>query len=410
MAKEEGAAQSAHYLVVSQSPDVCKSPTTPIPYTIVAYLSNATMTSPDVSIRSSPVFHMDSVVATVIGDEAGVGGGVVSGVNKGCCRPLTASTTVRSNGKFVCRHETTLMEMNCAGPKGVGNTVGKLVYLGAMVPGPKASNGGVLDTSVQGVLDQLVKSLDLSAEKIIKLTGIATKMATMDWSDPSAILGQLGALAGQTGFGDIAAGLSKAKEAVDLAELDWSDPAAVLGAVGPHVAPWLEEAIENAGGSGPELPPGVLTAAPVYGPQPNYEAMEPCPSHAPDMDNLQDGWKPYFGVTEVFHCGYDGILEDVSASPSRPQNECFYDETGALVTQSSAYGGCRGTPNLYDGKTDKYNHTMHDPGGIRHAGGEGLATSVEKAKDDAAEAIGDAAEAVGDAVTGVLDDVGGVFE
>jgi len=138
--------------------------------------------------------------------------------------------------------------------------------------------------------------------------------------------------------------------------------------------------------------------------------MGPCPSHAPDLDHLDEGWKPYFGWNTGLHCGYDGILEDVPASPSRPQNECFYDEAGALVTESSEYAGCRGTPNLYDGKTNGYNHTWNDPGGLYHAGGDAFTTSAEKAKDDVAEAVGDAADAVGDAVTGVLDDIGELFE
>lgn len=232
MANQEGAARSAHYIVIAQAPDVCKSPATPVPYTIVAFLSDATGTSESVRIRKDPVFHMKSRVVQVIGDEAGVGGGVKSGVNKGYCRPLLASTTVRANKQFVCRHEHTTYEMNCAGPEGPGNTIGKLVYLGAMVPAALGPDGGALDSSKSIASQGLLDTLGLTPEKFIALTNQALAMTQMDWDDPGAVLGAIGGVASSVGFGDLGGALSTAGKGVDLSKADWSDPATALAALG----------------------------------------------------------------------------------------------------------------------------------------------------------------------------------
>lgn len=232
MATQEGAARHKHYLVVSQAPDVCKSPSVPVPYTIVAYLSDAILTSPDVRIRNEPVFHMQSRVAQVIGNEAGVGGGVTSGVNKGFCRPITASSTVLANGQFVCRHEHTQMDMNCAGPEGPGNTVGKLIYLGAMVPAALGPDGGALDTSMSIAPQSLLDTLGLTPEKIVGMTNKAVALTQVDWDNPSAVLGGIGGLVSSAGFGDFGGGLSVAGKGVGLADADWSNPATALSALG----------------------------------------------------------------------------------------------------------------------------------------------------------------------------------
>jgi hypothetical protein len=72
---------------------------------------------------------MSSRITNVTGNEAGVGGGVVSGVNVGMCKPSkNYSRTVRTEGKHILRHDT-IMAMNCAGPEGAGNVEGKIVYV-----------------------------------------------------------------------------------------------------------------------------------------------------------------------------------------------------------------------------------------------------------------------------------------
>ena len=94
-----------------------------------------------------------------------------------------------------------------------------------------------------------------------------------------------------------------------------------------------------------------------------------CPSRlAPDAP-VPSGWKPYYGDSAVFHCGFRGILEDRRPAREDPQQECFYDHSGALVDENHRYAGCRGTPNYYDSSSDPIGHTWSDPGGIRHAGG-----------------------------------------
>src|SRR5688500_2842682 len=48
-----------------------------------------------------------------------------------------------------------------------------------------------------------------------------------------------------------------------------------------------------------------------------------CPARRPIGDSR---WKPYEGLPSVFHCGYDGFLENRRPSRSQPVAECFYDE------------------------------------------------------------------------------------
>ena len=123
MAFQEGTAQSNGFIVVSNSPDVCKSPDKPIPYNIVGFLGDSILVSTNVRFQKKYVFDTVSRVATVVGNEAGVGGGVASQINKGMCKPVAGpSTTVRCNGNQICRHDTSIYEMNLLGPEGTSNT------------------------------------------------------------------------------------------------------------------------------------------------------------------------------------------------------------------------------------------------------------------------------------------------
>lgn len=98
------------------------------------------------------------------------------------------------------------------------------------------------------------------------------------------------------------------------------------------------------------------------------QRMAACPAHLNATDPVPPGWKPYYGNSSVFHCGFRGILEDRSPTPDDPMNECFYDHSGVLVDASHAYAGCGGTPDSYDSETQGWDHTWNDPGGIWHAG------------------------------------------
>ena len=96
--------------------------------------------------------------------------------------------------------------------------------------------------------------------------------------------------------------------------------------------------------------------------------MAACPPQLADSDPVPAGWKPYFGNSSVFHCGYRGILEDRVPTASDPMNECFYDRSGRLVDASHPHAACGGTPDQYDASKDPVKHTFADSGGIWEAG------------------------------------------
>ena len=113
------------------APDVCLTPVgssvVPIPYMIVSKLDWSKKTIPNVKLTKLEAFNMDSRTEKVVGDEPGSKGGVVSGVNKGWCRPQSNKTTVFIAGAQVIQHDC-IYEMNCNGPDGPGNTLGRLSY------------------------------------------------------------------------------------------------------------------------------------------------------------------------------------------------------------------------------------------------------------------------------------------
>ena len=242
MASQEGTAKSAQFIVICTAPDVCKSPGAPVPYQIVAFLSQSVFTSPNVRFKGVPAFDMASRVATVIGDEAGIGGGVVSGVFKGFCRPITPVPTVRTNGFPTCRHDYTQFLMNCAGPDGPANTIGKVVYLGAMLSAP-VGPGGSLPSGANSIVAAespgelgCLGSLDSipgmggGLSDIVGLAQKAYNLAKTDWSNPMAALGAIGGLAGMAGLGSVARTAALAQKAYGLAKTDWSNPGAAVGA------------------------------------------------------------------------------------------------------------------------------------------------------------------------------------
>jgi hypothetical protein len=118
------------------------------------------------------------------------------------------------------------------------------------------------------------------------------------------------------------------------------------------------------------------------------QRMKDCPPHLNDSEAVPSGFKDYYGNTTFFHCGFRTILEDRTPTPTDPMNECVYDHSGVLVTDDHKYANCKGTPDQYNAKTDKWNHTWNDSGGIRKAGGPAFSASMGYIKDrvvDAAE-------------------------
>ena len=117
--------------IVCLSPDVCLTPVgnsiVPIPYMIISKLSWSKKTVSHTELTGLKAFTMASRTNKVTGDEPGSKGGVVSGVNKGWCRPKTKKTSVFVDGSELVQSDN-IYEMNCAGADGSSNTIGRLVY------------------------------------------------------------------------------------------------------------------------------------------------------------------------------------------------------------------------------------------------------------------------------------------
>jgi Domain of unknown function (DUF4150) len=296
MAINEGTRMDGQFLVMSLVPDVCKSPLVPVPYPIVGYLNQSILVSPNVRARGVPIFHMGSRVATVVGDEAGVGGGFMSQVFKGMCRPVVPVPTVRINGQMHTYHQQTLMLMNCAGPDGPCNTLGQVRFIGPMynadvgpagtIPAesnPPAKAESFAEGGCMPKLNQLPGASSGGLGDIVGLAQKAYSLATTDWSNPGAVLGAIGGVAGMAGLGGLSQAASVVQGAVGFATADWSNPGSALGAamgvagrmlggmmgggVGNTIngigtingiAGPIPVAHSSTGSSGPKLPPGVV--------------------------------------------------------------------------------------------------------------------------------------------------------
>ena len=132
--------------------------------------------------------------------------------------------------------------MNCAGPEGPFNTIGKVIYKDASQPAAIGPDGQPPPTDPPVVPETpLEKSFCetseigqklMSADGVVGLAHMAPQLATMDWSNPSSALGAIGGIAGLGGLGSVAQAANLASQGVALAKTDWSDPASMLGAVG----------------------------------------------------------------------------------------------------------------------------------------------------------------------------------
>jgi hypothetical protein len=117
--------------IICLAPCVCLTPMgpspVPVPYMIVSDLKDAVRTSATVLFGGEEAFTMNSRISTLTGNEPGTAGGVASGVNLGYSRPLTNKSSVIVGGYQVIQHDC-VFEMNCNGPEGPSNTLGKLIY------------------------------------------------------------------------------------------------------------------------------------------------------------------------------------------------------------------------------------------------------------------------------------------
>jgi hypothetical protein len=239
MAFLEGTRSSIEFICKSLMPDVCLSPTAPVPYDILSKFDCAVGFSPNVRFRKQFAFHNKSRLSTVRCNEAGIGGGVLSGVNLGYCRPFIAthSTTVRVNQIFVERHQATWMYMNCAGPEGPWNTIGEVVFLGNMMPANVPAGGKIAKGSVwklPGIFGDIA-DLAEQAKQVYEVGKKLYALAETDWSDPSSVLGAIGGLAGIAELQKTAEALQTARGFYDLGEkvlnTDWTEPEQALSTI-----------------------------------------------------------------------------------------------------------------------------------------------------------------------------------
>jgi hypothetical protein len=122
----EGSRDTGQGIIVSLSPDVCKTPVgsalVPIPYSITAIQGDDANTVATVRMTGQRAHNMASLVTTCTGDAPGTGLGVVSGTVGSVCHPKSHSASVRIRGEWAIRHADEWYMNN-------RNTVGKLTYV-----------------------------------------------------------------------------------------------------------------------------------------------------------------------------------------------------------------------------------------------------------------------------------------
>ena len=123
---KEGSRDIGEGIIVSLTPDVCKTPVgssmVPIPYSITAQQGDDANTVATVRFTRKRAHNMASLVTKSTGDQPGTGTGIKSGTVGSVCHPKTHSGNVRIRGQWAIRHDD-IWEMNNR------NTVGKLVFV-----------------------------------------------------------------------------------------------------------------------------------------------------------------------------------------------------------------------------------------------------------------------------------------
>ena len=122
----EGSRDTSVGIIVSITPDVCKTPVgsslVPIPYSITAIQGDDANTVATVRMTSKRAHNMASLVTKCTGDAPGTGLGIKSGTVGSVCHPESHSNSVRIRGEWAIR-DNDMWNMNNR------NTVGKLVYI-----------------------------------------------------------------------------------------------------------------------------------------------------------------------------------------------------------------------------------------------------------------------------------------
>ena len=109
--------ESSQAIAVCTSPDVCRSPSAPVPYMVWGKGDDDDNYSPDVFSNGQRIKRADSRFTATYGDEPGTGLGVKSGTVGNIVEPVTSSAIVRANGIPIQRHTDTctLNNGNCPG-------------------------------------------------------------------------------------------------------------------------------------------------------------------------------------------------------------------------------------------------------------------------------------------------------
>jgi len=122
----EGSRDISDGIIVSITPDVCKTPVgssmVPIPYSITAKQADDANTVATVRFTKKRAHNMASLVTKCTGDAPGTGTGIKSGTVGSICHPKSHSNNVRIKGEWAIRDGDTWYMNN-------KNTVGKLVYV-----------------------------------------------------------------------------------------------------------------------------------------------------------------------------------------------------------------------------------------------------------------------------------------
>ncbi|WP_343066823.1 DUF4150 domain-containing protein [Methylobacterium fujisawaense] len=109
--------------MVSTAMDWCRSPQTIVPYRVHTQGQiEGACTVASVRQNDEPSYVSSSLIKACYGDEAGTGGGVLSGTHGGKCEPKTYSSTVRIEDNGVVSHSDELWMKK-------KNTFGKLTHL-----------------------------------------------------------------------------------------------------------------------------------------------------------------------------------------------------------------------------------------------------------------------------------------
>lgn len=119
MADQDAVAKDKQFTLISILPDVCLTPSKngiPVPYPLMHSMDQSMHCSPNVFFRGKPAYlHNESFVDNVRGDEAGAGGGVVTGTHMQISHNIDHSKSVYINGQAMVRTGDTVW-MNAPPP------------------------------------------------------------------------------------------------------------------------------------------------------------------------------------------------------------------------------------------------------------------------------------------------------